>query len=155
LLESGRARRTDPRRNTPSAGAAMTEAPAITGSLLLVAIAVYQAALACGAPWGEPAFSLHPETGDKVLSPGFRVVSGVSAGLVLAAAWVVAAHGGIVGAAGLPNGLHVGLTWFIATYLVVDAVVNLGSASAMKRWLGGAAKVAVALCCVVVAVMPG
>jgi hypothetical protein len=133
----------------------MTEAAAITGSLLLVAIAVYQAALACGAPWDEAAFSLHPETGDKVLSPGFRVVSGVAAGLALVAAWVVAARGGVVGAAGLANGLHLGLTWFIATYLVVDAVVNLGSVSAMKRWLGGAAKVAVALCCVVVAVRPG
>lgn len=133
----------------------MTEAAAITGSLLLVAIAVYQAALACGAPWGEPTFSLDPETGDKVLTPGFRVVSGVSAGLALAAAWVVAARGGVVGAAGLANGLHLVLTWAVATYVAVDAVVNLGAASAMKRWLGGATKVAVALCCVVVAVRPG
>jgi hypothetical protein len=133
----------------------MTEAAAIIGALLLVAIAIYQAALACGAPWGEPAFSRQPETGDTVLSPGFRIVSGVAAGVVLAAAWVVAARGGIVSAGGLADGLHLGFTWFIAAYLVVDAVVNLGSVRALKRWLGGAAKVTVALCCVVVAVRPG
>lgn len=133
----------------------MTEAAAITGTLLLVAIAVYQAALACGAPWGEPAFSLHAEIGDKVLSPGVRVASGASAGLALAAAWIVAARGGILGADGPPRVATWGLTWFIAIYMAVDAVVNLGSASALKRWLGGAAKVAVALCCVVVAIRPG
>lgn len=74
--------------------------------------------------------------------------------LVVLAAWVIAARGGVVGAGGACPGVLAGLSWFIGGYLVVDAIVNLGSSSALKRWLGGATKVAIAGCCVVVAFAP-
>lgn len=54
----------------------MVEASALAGAVLLIAIAIYQAALACGAPWGEPAFSANTGGGDNVLAPSYRVISG-------------------------------------------------------------------------------
>lgn len=129
----------------------MTAVSAIGGAALLIGIAIYQMALALGAPWGEPALSQHPEAGDKVLAPPYRVVSGFSAVLVVLAAWVIAARGGVVDAGSMRHGFLTGMTWFIGAYLVVDALVNVNSASAIKRWLGGVTKVAVALCCVIVA----
>ena len=69
----------------------MVEGSAAGATALLVIIAAYQIALAVGAPWGEPAFSDHPETGDKVLAPSYRIISGVAAAVVALAAWVVAA----------------------------------------------------------------
>lgn len=133
----------------------VTETSAIGGAALLITIAIYQMALAFGAPLGEPAFSLHPEAGDKVLSPPYRLVSGFSALLVALAAWVIAARGGVISTGGLSRGLLTGLTWFIGGYLVVDALVNLNSASVIKRWLGGCTKVAAAFCCVAVAITAG
>lgn len=127
---------------------------AVGAALLLIALAIYQAAIALGAPWGEPAFSADPETGDKSLLPGHRVVSAVAAAAAVGSAWVVAARGDVIGSGRLTDGPLGVLTWFIGGYLVLDAIVNISSSSAMKRWLGGAMKVAISACCVIVALKP-
>ena len=133
----------------------MVKGSAAGAAALLVVIAAYQLALTVGAPWGEPAFSDHPETGDKVLSPSYRIISGVAAAVVALAAWVVAARGDLVAKGPFSDPLLTGATWFIAAYLVVDTVSNIGSASAAKRWIGGTAKILVAVLCIIVALRAG
>jgi hypothetical protein len=133
----------------------VVEGSSAGAAAILVVIAAYQIALALGAPWGEPAFSDHPETGDKVLSHSYRIISGVAAAVVVLAAWVVAACGGLVARGPFSDRLLTGATWFIAAYLVVDIVANLGSASAAKRWIGGTAKLLAALLCIIVALNGG
>jgi hypothetical protein len=127
---------------------------AVGAALLLIALAIYQAALALGAPWGESAFSANPETGDKLLLPGYRVVSAVTAAMAVGSALVVAARADVIGSGRLTDGLLGVLTWFISGYLLLDAIVNISSASAMKRWLGSAVKVVISACCVIVALEP-
>ena len=94
-------------------------------------------------------------TRDKVLSPSYRVISGLAAAVVVLAAWVVAARGDLVAKGPFSDRLLTGATWFIAAYLVVDAVSNISSASAAKRWIGGTAKTLVAVLCIIVALRAG
>ncbi len=91
------------------------EALAIGAALLLAGVAVFQAALALGAPWGEMAYGGRVETTDGVLSGRHRASSAFSFFVLLFAAWVILARGDVVSEGFLSDGFVRAASWVVAS----------------------------------------
>ena len=93
-------------------------------------MAAFQAALAVGAPLGA-----HVLGGRQAgrLPVRLRVFSGIAAVILVAAALVVLARGGVIGwPAGLA-GVLVPATWVIAGFMALNTLGNLASRSRLER----------------------
>lgn len=123
------------------------ETAASIAATLLGAIAVFQLALAFGAPWGSAAWGgQHP----GVLPPSLRIASGV-AGIVVYPLLI----DGIVAAAGVrdrPVVWEPGATgmWVLTGFFTLGAAMNLVSRSGVER-LWAPVSLGVAACCAVIA----
>jgi hypothetical protein len=128
----------------------MTVVAAFVAVALLVVIAVFQAALALGAPLGYAAWGgRHP----GVLPTRLRVASAVAA-LVIYPLIILAvlAAAGLIGADWLPIDPRV-LMWGLAAFLALGALANFASRSPRER-IWGPVALAVALCGAVIAASP-
>lgn len=132
----------------------MTEVSAGLAATVLVMIALHQAALAFGAPIAEPALDAPVAKDDRRPSTRYRFVSAASALLILLAAGVVAASSGAAPNGGLDERVLTWTTWTVAGYLLINALTDLASVSAAKRWLGSTTKTGAAILCAVVAAQP-
>ncbi len=124
---------------------------AVIGFVLLALVAVFQAGLALGAPWGAAAWGgRNPGTLPRPL----RVASGIAALLLYPlTALILLASAGVIEADWLPiQGSTV--MWVLAVLLGIGAVMNLISRSPPERIWGPVAG-GVAACCAVVALGAG
>lgn len=120
---------------------------AVLGVVLLVAVAVFQLALALGAPWGAAAWG---GQNPGVLPRSLRIASGV-AGVVVYPLLIalVLASAGVIDDGWLPVDGTI-IMWALAVLLGIGAVMNFASRShPERRW--GAVALTIALCCVVIA----
>jgi hypothetical protein len=118
---------------------------AVIAAVGFVAIAVFQAALAFGAPLGRAAWG-----GTRAhLPPGLRVASGIAAVFWSIAAAVVLARAG-VGATVLPEVARWG-TWILVVVLGLGAVMNAASSSPWERYLWAPLSLGLAVVCFFVA----
>jgi len=115
----------------------VTAAAAIAACVLLGALAVFQALLACRLPLGRFAWGGQHE----VLPTRLRVGSVVAIAVYAVIGWVVLARAGLLGG-GHPV-VHV-VTWVIAGYFLLGAAGNLASRSRSERLV--MTPVAVVLC---------
>ena len=113
---------------------------------LLAVVAVFQAALALGAPWGVAAWG---GRNPGVLPRNLRIASGIAAVVIypLLIAVVLAAAG-IIQASWLPFDPAI-LIWIIAGLLAIGAVMNFASRSAPERIWGPVALLAAVSCAIV------
>lgn len=120
---------------------------ALAAAVLLVLVALFQAALAFGLPWGGAAYGGGAAGADGVLPTGLRISSAVAAVVLTLAAWVVLRRGGVL-TAGRPSDRIVRwLTWAIVGFLALNTLGNLSSSSTVERWgLGAITLVLVILC---------
>jgi hypothetical protein len=124
---------------------------AVTAVALLLAVALFQLALAAGVPWGSAAYGGDAAAADGSLSASLRASSGVAVLILGLAAWIVLARGGVVTAGRLDRRLVLALTWVIVAMMALNTLANATSSSDVERWLMGTVAVAlVALCAVVV-----
>jgi hypothetical protein len=111
-----------------------------------VAIAVFQAALAFGAPLGRAAWG-----GTRShLPPGLRVASGIAVVFWSFAAAVVLARSS-VGATSLPDVVARWGTWILVVVLTLGAVMNAASSSPWERYLWAPLALVLAVVCFFVA----
>lgn len=120
---------------------------AVVAAVLLAVVAVFQLALAFGAPLGDMAWGgQHP----GVLPTRLRVASAVAGAVVYPLLiLVVLAAGGLIGDTWLPVD-PAAAAWVLSALLTLGAVADFASRSRRERVWGFAA-VAIALCCAVVA----
>lgn len=114
--------------------------PMIVTLTLLGALAVFQLALACGAPWGRLAWG----GAHRVLPGRLRIGSAVSVALYGGFAVLLLSRAGVLPAGGTPA--VVALTWVLFGYFVLGIGVNAISRSRPERWT-------MAPLCVIMAVM--
>ena len=120
---------------------------AILGVILLGVVALFQAGLALGAPWGAAAWG---GQNPGVLPRPLRIASGVAAILVYPLIGVILlASAGLIDAEWLPLQGTV-VMWVLAILLGIGAVMNYISRSPRERFWGPVA-LTTALCFVVVA----
>ena len=121
---------------------------AIVAVTLLVTIALFQLALALGAPWGEAAWG---GQNPGVLPLGLRIASGIAALVVYPLIiLVVLAGGGMIDDGWLPVDTTA-VMWVLAALMTVGAVMNAISRSPRER-LWAPVALAVAACCAWIAI---
>lgn len=97
---------------------------------LLAATAVYQAALALGAPWAAAAYGGRAARLGRSLPARLRLASAGAAIVLLGAGWVVLAACSVLGHQPLPAGLLHALTWGLVVVFAVNTLGNL----AARHW---------------------
>ncbi|MCP4304851.1 MAG: hypothetical protein GY788_08265 [bacterium] len=127
----------------------MTELAAVVAAILLGAIALFQLAVAAGAPWGDMAWGGRH---DRRLPMRLRVGSAVAAAVLVMAATVVLAQGGVISWTPVPEGALRTVTWVLAGFMVINTIGNLASASRMERRVFGPATAVLAVLIAVVAI---
>jgi len=119
--------------------------------LLLAGVAVFQFGLAMGTPWGDMAYGGRALTESGVLPNSYRVVSLVSAVVLLLAAWVVLARAAAAPTGPLSAGFLRWAIWVVFGFLVLNTFSNLASQSNAERWVMGSITLIAAILCLIVA----
>jgi hypothetical protein len=124
---------------------------AIIATVLLVAVAGFQLALAAGVPAGAHAYGGRFAQPDGTLPTAQRAASAVAAVVLALAAWVLLARADVVDPGPFGAGfLDLG-SWVIAGFLVVNTLGNLASTSMVEKRVFGSVTAVTALLAVVVA----
>jgi hypothetical protein len=126
----------------------MTRMAAALAAIGFASLAIFQAALAAGAPWGHAAWG----GGDAHLSAGQRGASAVAAVIYVAAALIMLCRAGIIWRARSNTVLFRWGTWFFAIAMAIGSVPNLASQSRWENFMFGPLALALAALCIVVAV---
>jgi hypothetical protein len=122
------------------------EASAVAAAVGFVVVAIFQAALALGAPFGRAAWG-----GRRARLPGgLRVASGIAIVVWLAAAVIVLGRAGIEVVALSRVVLRWG-AWALVVILALGALMNLASRSPLERWIWGPVTVVLAILTFIVA----
>lgn len=121
--------------------------PALTAAGGFVVIAVFQIALAPGAPLGRASWG-GAHAGQ--LPAGLRVASAVAVGIWALAALIVLGRAGFA-VSPLPASLTTWGTWILVCVLTVGALMNFASPSAWERFLWGPFTLILAALCLLVA----
>jgi len=120
----------------------------IVAVALLGVIAIFQAALALGAPWGEAAWG-----GQNlgVLPRNLRIASGIAAAVIYPLIiLLVLAGAGLIDDGWVPVDTTI-VMWILAALLAVGAIMNAISRSPRERLWAPVALV-VAICCALIAI---
>jgi hypothetical protein len=120
---------------------------AVAAASGFVAVALFQVALAAGAPFGRAAWGgTHPGQ----LPAGLRVGSAVAVGVWLLAAAIVGGRAGVLASPFSPVFLQRG-TWVLVAVTLLGAVMNLVSPSPWERFMWAPVTLALAGLCLMVA----
>jgi hypothetical protein len=120
---------------------------AVLAAIGFAALAVFQAALAAGAPWGHAAWG----GADAALSAGQRGASAVAAVIYVAATLIVLCRAGIIWRARSNAALFQWGTWFFAVAMAIGSVPNFASQSRWENLIFGPLALVLAALCIVVA----
>lgn len=121
-------------------------AAAVLAAIGFAGIAVFQVALAAGAPWGHAAWG----GANAHLSTAQRTASAAAVLFYAAAALIVLGREGIW-RAGSMGTLFRWATWFLAAAMGIGAVLNFASQSRWENLLWGPTALLLAILCTVVA----
>jgi hypothetical protein len=121
--------------------------PPVLAAIGFASLAVFQAALAAGAPWGHAAWG----GADAALSAGQRGASAVAAVIYVAATLIVLCRAGIIWRARRNAALFQWGTWFFAVPMAIGSVPNFASQSRWENFIFGPLALVVAAVCSVVA----
>lgn len=124
-----------------------TRVAAMVATTGFAALAVFQAALAAGAPWGHAAWG----GGEAHLSGGQQAGSAVAAVIYVAAALIVSCRGGTLWRTRSNSALFRWGTWLFAVALAIGAVPNFASQSRWENVLFGPLALVLAALCITVA----
>ena len=122
----------------------MIGAAAVLAAALFLAMAVFQVALALGAPLGQ-----HVLGGRNagVLPRGLRIASVVAAAILTGAAAIVLARANLIGWPSQAAALLAPACWIVAGYMALNTLGNLKSTSRIERTFLAATTAALAVLC--------
>jgi hypothetical protein len=134
--------------STVTADVTSGRAAAVATTVLFAGIALFQVALALGAPWGRAAWGgAHP----GVLPAGLRIASGFAAVFWVFAAWVVLERVGLASLIPLDTTFLRWAMWALVGLSCLAVVMNLASPSPLERLIWVPVSVALAVLCLIVA----
>jgi hypothetical protein len=124
---------------------------AIIAASLLTAVALFQTALALGAPFGDAVLGGRAPTDQGVLPTGYRIAAALQALLLLGMAAVLLARAGVVPSRRRAGRFLVVAAWAVAGFMALSTLGNLSSDHPFERWVLGSVTVVVAALATVVA----
>jgi hypothetical protein len=110
---------------------------AAAAAVLIGGVAVFQLALALGAPYGDAVFGGRARTASGVLTGPFRALAVVQAVVLALVGWVLLARTELVGIPALGAGTLVWITWVILAFLVLNTAANFSAPHPIERWVMG------------------
>ena len=110
---------------------------AVAGAVLLAGVAVFQIALAAGAPLGDMAYGGRAETRNGILTAPYRIMSALAVLILGVAAWIVLARADVVSGGPMGAGFVETGAWVVFGYLVLNTAANLASTSKNERLIMG------------------
>ena len=117
-------------------------------------MALFQVALALGAPWGAHVYGGRVADDDGRLPGAWRAASAAAALILLGFAWVILARAGVI-ATSIDETLLTVLSWMVVAYMALNTAGNLAGKSPIERYVfGGMTLVLVILCAIVAAAGP-
>lgn len=127
---------------------------ATLAAILFGALALFQVALALGAPFGGVVYGGRVAARGESLPGAWRIASAVAALVLVGFAWVILARGGVV-ETGLGSTSITVLAWMVVAYMAINTAMNVASRDPIERYLlGGVTVVLVVVCAVVAAAGP-
>jgi hypothetical protein len=120
---------------------------AVLAAIGFASLAIFQAALAAGVPWGHAAWG--GENAD--LTSAQQSASAVAAVVYVAAALIVLCRGGVIWRTRSNRAIFSWGTWFFAVATVLGAVPNLASQSRWENFILGPLALVLGVLCLVVA----
>jgi hypothetical protein len=124
---------------------------AISASVLIALVAIFQVALALGLPLGEATFGGAAPTIDGVLSTGFRVIALVNAVILIGFAWVILARADLLSSNVIGDRFLFWAAWGIVAFLVLNTIGNLSASHPFERYVMGATTLVLIVLCALVA----
>jgi hypothetical protein len=107
---------------------------AIAAAALITVVAIFQLALAMGAPYGGAVFGGKAPTRAGVLTPPFRVLAVTQAIILVLLGWIFLARAEVVGIPLLGAGSLAWITWAVVVFLFVNMAANLTAPHPLERW---------------------
>jgi hypothetical protein len=107
---------------------------AILAGVLIAGVALFQVALAAGAPYGEAVFGGKAPTDAGVLNPTFRALALVQALVLVLLAGILLARAGVITTTIVSVGTLGWLTWVVVGFLVLNTAANLTAPHPIERW---------------------
>lgn len=132
-----------------AAGLLDADTAAVVAAVGFSAVAVFQLALALGAPLGRAAWG----GAQAHLPRQLRIASGIAVVFWLFSAAVILGRVGIE-VVPLPDAVLRWGTWVLAVLLPIGVIMNFASRSPWERWIWGPVTLVIATCCVAVARSP-
>ncbi len=130
------------------------DALALVAASLLGGLALFQIALALGAPMGRVVFGGRVAQPDGRLPVPWRIGSAIASLVLVGFAWVILARGGVI-TTRVDETLLTVLAWMVVAYLAVNTAANALSSEPVERYLfGGISGVLVVICAIVAASGP-
>jgi hypothetical protein len=124
---------------------------ATVAAVLFGAMALFQLALAVGAPWGAFAYGGRAARDDGTLMPAYRLSSAVAAVMLVLFAVVILTRGGVIGSSG-DSTLVTVMSWVIVAFMAINTPMNLLGKHWIERYVFGAITVVLVVLCAIVAV---
>jgi hypothetical protein len=128
-----------------------SQAASVAAAVLIGGVAVFQFALALGAPYGEAVFGRKAPTRSGVLTGPFRALAVAQALLLVLLGWILLARTELVGIPVLGAGTLVWLTWVILAFLVLNTLANLTAPHPIERWGMGSVTLVLSVLTLVIA----
>lgn len=132
----------------------LPQVAASIAGILIAAVALFQLALAAGAPYGDAVFGGKAPTDAGVLTPAFRVLALVQASVLVLLAAILLARAGVVAPAIVSVGTLGWLTWVVFGFLVLNTAANLTAPHPLERWGMGSTTLVLAGLTLVIALSP-
>lgn len=114
----------------------------VAAAVLIAGVAVFQLALAMGAPYGEAVFGGKAPTRSGVLTAPFRVLAVVQAIVLVLLGWVLLARTETIGIPFLGAGTLLWATWVVVVFLILNTLANFTAPHPIERWLMGSVTLA-------------
>lgn len=131
------------------------EVVASVAAVLFGALAVFQVALALGAPAGAYVFGGRVATDDGRLPGAYRLAAAGAAVILVLFAYIILARGGVVDSSLSEQFLTIA-SWAIVAYMAINTAMNLAASTTVERYLfGSVSGILVVLCSIVAAAGPG
>lgn len=110
---------------------------AVLASVLVAGVALFQVALAAGAPYGEAVFGGKAPTEAGVLTGTFRALAVAQALVLVLLAGILLARADVVTTTLVSAGTLRWLTWVVFGFLVLNTAANLTAPHPIERWVMG------------------
>lgn len=124
-------------------------------AILFAVLAVFQLALAAGAPFGNVVYGGRKALPDNRLPRGLRIASVFASLILLGFAWIMLARAGAISTQVSETVIAIA-SWFVVAYMALNTAGNLMAAHWFERWvMGGITALLVVVCAIVAAAGAG